>query len=131
MNARLLVERMRAAGFDLLLDGETLAIQPASKLTDAQREHICRHRDMIVETLRLSEVALYDSGGHDQVVANDDPDALRRALVSLALGVCDHYGDGPVERGLMIDDLYHIPDELLGWHIGYFRERVAALGAGT
>ena len=49
------LNRMRAAGFVLSLDGSALAVSPADRLTEAQRAFIRTHRPALVNLLQDAE----------------------------------------------------------------------------
>jgi hypothetical protein len=53
------LEKIRDAGFDVLLDGDAFEISPASKLTQQQRAFLKSHKAEIIDEL-LSEVLIRD-----------------------------------------------------------------------
>ena len=50
------LNRMRAAGFTLELDGPELVVSPADRLTEAQRRFIRQHKPALVNLLMDAEV---------------------------------------------------------------------------
>jgi hypothetical protein len=72
MDAPTFITRIREAGFDIHLADGNLAISPASRLDDEQRQWIKANKAAIVATLRVPGTLL-DSGqgGHDIGPAND------------------------------------------------------------
>ena len=52
------VARLRQAGFSLAIaEHDGLAIEPASRLTDAQRAYIRAHKVLLIEALRAEQAA--------------------------------------------------------------------------
>lgn len=51
MDAQTLMCRITAAGFTLEVDGEDIAVYPASRLNDAQRAFIRRHKPTLLALL--------------------------------------------------------------------------------
>ncbi len=72
MDAPTFITRIREAGFDIHLADGNLAVSPASRLDDEQRQWIKVHKAAIVAALRVPG-RLLDSGqgGHDIEPAND------------------------------------------------------------
>ena len=50
------LNRMRAAGFVLELDGGRLMVEPLSRLTEEQRAFICAHKPALVQLLLDAEI---------------------------------------------------------------------------
>jgi hypothetical protein len=61
MNTNL--RRIRSRGFSLEIDGGSLTVYPASRLTDAQRAYIKEHRGEIIKALEV-ERSVYESRGN-------------------------------------------------------------------
>lgn len=89
------MNRMRAAGFALAVDGESLVVTPASGLTDSQRAYIRAHKAALVALLADAETvyrALVEAGpaglGWREGTAADWDDARLLAAGEVL------YGDG-------------------------------------
>ena len=83
MTAASILEVLWAQGFSVsLVDNYRLAISPASKLNDTQRELLRANKAEIVALLC-------------------DAKATTDALVKAAMRACDHFNDSPVDRADM------------------------------
>ena len=99
MTAASILEVLWAQGFTVsLIEGNRLAVSPASTLHDSQREILRTHKAAIIKLLRQSE--------------NLTADLLRAAMRA-----CDYHGDGSSAREQMrrecLDTPAHLQADLL------------------
>lgn len=71
MNAQAYIQKVRAAGFTLAIEGDRLLVSPIENLTAGQRQSLSDHKPEIIAALRSSESILDADGGHDLAPAND------------------------------------------------------------
>lgn len=71
MNAHAYIQKVRAAGFTLAIEGDRLLVSPIENLTADQRQSLSDHKPEIIAALRSSETLLDTEGGNDLAPAND------------------------------------------------------------
>lgn len=81
---------VHAAGLTVRVDGDSLVIKPADRLTSALREMLVAHKPELIQFLREAE----------QTAAE---------LLDAAMRACDHFQDSPEMREKMRQDLLQVP----------------------
>jgi hypothetical protein len=66
------IQRIEAAGFHLVADGDDIVVTPAGLMTDLQKDWIRQRKTGILAALRASE-SLLDAGGGDDLPPANDP----------------------------------------------------------
>lgn len=109
MDAMTYVQKVRAAGFSLAVDGDRLLISPFDDLTAAERQSLAAHKTEILSAIRASESVLDTEGGNDLAASNEIP-PLPVRLATAATRVCREHGDDEQATAAMLDDLRTQPD---------------------
>jgi len=104
MTAASILEVLWAQGFTVsLVDNDRMAVSPSSKLHDTQRALLRANKAEIVALLC-------------------DAKATTDALVKAAMRACDHWRDGPADRGLMRLECLATPAHLQADLLNHFKK---------
>lgn len=70
------LSRIEKAGFKVFMDGDNLAINPASNLNQSQRDFLKSHKAEIIAELKIIKVICWTPAGNPlEVVARDEDHA--------------------------------------------------------
>jgi len=92
MDAADLLQRLRAEGFGLIVDGNCLIVTPGSELTDARRALIRQHKRELLALLS----AWPDEAQHE----DDDERTCANCQHRMRLGTCGE----PITAGLLTEE---------------------------